>query len=237
MQTTLHPAIHVICVRRLLLATRSLGSHDTAMTTATKTIRPGGKNQRDSMPDATRRSTTGVPRKRADAQRKLLGSIREMSHTRRRNAFALEHNPLADGWAVAHHAAATAKRGCVEAHSHAAVRTSRATTSDDGPMRWGRRPEREAHPVTREELTTRHDAFAQAHRALAARMAGHSEDEVRSALARLLAEHRQALSVTELELWTLEIADPEWAAKDPQRAARLMEQLGAEPGDPGSPQR
>lgn len=89
----------------------------------------------------------------------------------------------------------------------------------------------------REELSARHDAFTQAHRSLAAHMAGHSEDEVRSALTRLLAEHRQSLSATEMELWTLEIADPEWAGKDPQRAARLMEQLGSEPGDPGSPPR
>ena len=68
-------------------------------------------------------------------------------------------------------------------------------------------------------------------------MAGHPEDEVRGALARLVAEHGQRLSATEIELWALEIADPEWANTDPKRAARLMESLSIEPGDAGSPER
>ena len=86
--------------------------------------------------------------------------------------------------------------------------------------------------TSREQLMARDRAFTEAHQALLDQLRSTTEETARAALLDLLATHQQRLSPTEVELWTLEIVDPEWAKRDPQRAARLMAQLQREPSDP-----
>ncbi len=70
-----------------------------------------------------------------------------------------------------------------------------------------------------------HDRFVNEYEALAERLRGGSESEVRDAIQRLIHQSNKQMSSTEVDLFTLEVIDPDWAANDPERAQRLMRQL------------
>ena len=73
-----------------------------------------------------------------------------------------------------------------------------------------------------------HDRFVNEYEALAERLRGGSDSEARDAIQRLIHETNQRMSSTEVDLFTLEVIDPDWAARDPERAQSLMRQLESE---------
>jgi hypothetical protein len=68
-------------------------------------------------------------------------------------------------------------------------------------------------------------AFREALRDLKKAWAGKPEEEVRAAVVARLNEILQPLSEPEADLLTLQIADPNWATKDPARLENILQRL------------